>query len=178
MQSVHSYLRKELESLGHGHLPDAKFAMTLVQMRCRLFEGLGEEELVAMIKGWDTDVGRSAEEISALGERVLALWAEHIGGVKVKVSDVADDEDVHEMTYSDLDSPGVLALDLSSVGGIMLFYSPNTYYSSLISLPKDCPIDYTRHVAMSVKRRIFVTSSIFTCHFHDKLFKCDTWCIW
>ena len=66
--------------------------MTLVQMRCRLFEGLGEEELVAMIKGWDTDVGRSAGEISALGERVLKVWAEHIGGVKVEVSDVADDD--------------------------------------------------------------------------------------
>ena len=44
-----------------------------------------------MIQGWDRDVARSADEIASLGERMLALWAEQIGGVEID-GDVADDD--------------------------------------------------------------------------------------
>ena len=40
-----------------------------------------------MIQGWDRDVARSADEIAPLGERVLKLWADHIGGVVIDVED-------------------------------------------------------------------------------------------
>ena len=71
---------------------------------------------------------------------------------------------MHDMTYYDWDSPEVLALDLSNIGVNYIISFPQ-YYSSLIGLSKDCPIVFTQNVAMSGKRRIFVTSSIFTISF-------------